>query len=337
MKTRSSSRHGFTLVELLVVIAIIGVLVALLLPAVQSAREAARRMQCSNNLKQIGLALHNFHDTHKIFPTGGDTPWPWLPNYRPNGIGAAFEPARQGMGWCYQILPFMEQQNVYDIDFGTNQQLTVDTIRSATIPGFKCPSRRPPDLRRAGAIECLADYASATPHLIGRYNWDTTGEYWSFWQGEGFAEDGIWQVPYPGREWNGVIVRTPWRRTGLGTGEAIGNSGPITFAGIIDGTSNTFVFGEKRLNMTLYRRGDWHDDCGWTDGWDPDIIRTTTFGIQKDRPTGARGYEFGGAHPGGMNACFGDGSVRSLAYTITPLVLTNMAHRSDGAVTPQSP
>ena len=79
------------------------------------------------------------------------------------------------------------------------------------------------------------------------------------------------------------------------------------------------MFGEKRLNMTLYRRGDWHDDAGWSDGWDPDIIRTTTFGIQKDVPTGVRGYEFGGAHPGGMNACFADGSVRNLTYTITPL------------------
>jgi prepilin-type N-terminal cleavage/methylation domain-containing protein/prepilin-type processing-associated H-X9-DG protein len=333
MSVRPSSRRGFTLVELLVVIAIIGVLVSLLLPAVQSAREAARRMQCSNHLKQIGLALHNFHDTYKIFPTGGDTPWPELPNYRQNGVGAAYSAEKQGMGWAYQILPFLEKQIVYDIDFGTNYTLTRDTIRSTNLPDYKCPSRRPADLRRAGGIESLMDYASATPHLIGKYNWDTTGEYWSFWQGEGFAENGIWQVPHPGREWNGVIIRTPWRRTGLGTGEALANSKPIGFAGITDGTSNTFVFGEKRLNKTLYRSGDWHDDCGWTDGWDPDIERTTTFGIQRDPPAGVRGYEFGGAHAGGMNANFADGSVRILNYTITPLVLTNLAHRSDGAVT----
>src|SRR5687768_15671362 len=111
-------RRAFTLVELLVVIAIIGILVALLLPAIQAAREAARRSQCKNNLKNIGLSIHNFHDTHKQFPTGGTFPhvqliqymsdWPTQPNNAlvkgpPNG------PMRQGFGWMYQILPFLEE------------------------------------------------------------------------------------------------------------------------------------------------------------------------------------------------------------------------------------
>jgi prepilin-type N-terminal cleavage/methylation domain-containing protein/prepilin-type processing-associated H-X9-DG protein len=322
MKFRSSSRHGFTLVELLVVIAIIGVLVSLLLPAVQSAREAARRLQCSNHLKQMGLALHNFHDTYKTFPSGGDVPWPYLPNYRENGVGATYGADKQGLGWAYQILPFMEKQNIYDINFGTDYNRTNDTIRSTTVPEYKCPSRRPAALRRAGGIECLMDYASATPWTS---NYSANDEGGPFWQGD------IWAIPYP-REWYGVIVRTPWSYGSLGAGTARPCSKPVGFAAVIDGTSNTMVFGEKRLNTTLYRSGDWHDDCGWTDGWDPDTVRVTTRGILRDRPIGVSGYEFGAAHAGGMNTCLVDGSVRILSYTITPAVMHALANRQDGAV-----
>src|SRR5262245_26140759 len=101
-------RGAFTLVELLVVIAIIGVLVALLLPAVQAAREAARRMQCQNHLKQIGLAFHNHHDVFGHLPTGG-WGWGWVgdPDSGP-GI-------RQPGGWCFNILPYVEGKNIYDI------------------------------------------------------------------------------------------------------------------------------------------------------------------------------------------------------------------------------
>ena len=131
--TRSSrSRLGFTLVELLVVIAIIGILVALLLPAVQSAREAARRLQCSNNLKQLALALHNYHDTAKAFPPAitfksGEDPTQYN-TVRP--------------GWTISILPFIEQQALYDAVDKT-QPLTHSNnqrIRSVRVPGMLCPS-----------------------------------------------------------------------------------------------------------------------------------------------------------------------------------------------------
>ncbi|HOM19265.1 MAG TPA: DUF1559 domain-containing protein, partial [Thermoguttaceae bacterium] len=100
--------RAFTLVELLVVITIIGILISLLLPAVQSAREAARRTQCINNLKQIGLAILNHEQARREFPTGGDIPWPNIANYLTNGQPNG--PAKQGLGWAYQILPYLEQQ-----------------------------------------------------------------------------------------------------------------------------------------------------------------------------------------------------------------------------------
>ena len=106
LSSAGTRRPAFTLVELLVVIAIIGILIALLLPAVQAAREAARRSQCTNNLKQIGLALHNYHDTHKSFPTGMVTFWP-----DPPGSHVTDEPV---WGWAALVLPFIEQKPLHD-------------------------------------------------------------------------------------------------------------------------------------------------------------------------------------------------------------------------------
>lgn len=134
-------KQGFTLVELLVVIAIIGILVALLLPAVQAAREAARRMQCSNNLKQLGVALHNYHDTHKSMPPG------FLPKRNANG---AKTNNVNLWAWGALVLPFMEQQALHDkLNVGNNHlELisstagpgTLKEVMQQAIPSFRCPS-----------------------------------------------------------------------------------------------------------------------------------------------------------------------------------------------------
>src|SRR5688500_123866 len=142
-KNRSTgTRAAFTLVELLVVIAIIGVLVALLLPAVQAAREAARRTQCINNLKQIGLAAHNSHDAYKVFPSGG-WGWHWVGD-SDLGVGE-----KQPGGWTYNLLPYLEQTNVHALG-KDNSPGTITAAQKAgafkatqtPIAEYLCPSRR---------------------------------------------------------------------------------------------------------------------------------------------------------------------------------------------------
>lgn len=97
-----------------------------------------------------------------------------------------------------------------------------------------------------------------------------------------------------------------------------------------DGLSNTFIIGEKRLVSTRYTVGDWHDDRGWTDGWDPDVGRLTVVQIERDSPTVLTGYEFGSAHTTGMNGLFGDGTVRFIPFNIKPAILDALGDRRDG-------
>lgn len=141
-RQKTTKRHcaasGFTLVELLVVIAIIGILVALLLPAIQAAREAARRTSCKNNLKQLGLAFQNHHDTLLILPSGGRS-WRYHATYI-NGNPATG--AQQNMGWGFQILPYIEGNNIWSNTRGSEYDRSVVAIQTP-LPVFYCPTRRP--------------------------------------------------------------------------------------------------------------------------------------------------------------------------------------------------
>src|SRR4051812_27557186 len=148
----SKRMKGFTLVELLVVIAIIGILVALLLPAIQSAREAARRTQCKTNLKNIGLAILNHVDSHKVFPTGGVTWGVLIEDYIEDGKPVGTD--RMGLGWGFQILPYLEEEALHNVTTG-------DQMRSTSVPLYNCPSRRSPTKNNNNVV--LTDYASAQP------------------------------------------------------------------------------------------------------------------------------------------------------------------------------
>ncbi|MCI0684110.1 MAG: DUF1559 domain-containing protein [Gemmataceae bacterium] len=301
-------RRGFTLVELLVVIAIIGMLIALLLPAVQAAREAGRRTQCKNNLRQIALAFHNYHDIYHCFPNGGhyydqtgitfDGPTPRLPPY-------------QTAGWPYQILPFIEMSALYEQpsdDWGYKAGPTSSTL----VPTYLCPTRHGGG---AGARmrngRAKIDYAGAIP---GPYT--DPPSVGGFHTISGDA--------------GGIIVRQV----------TLGESFRISEGSVTDGLSNTILVGEKWQNVNYYGTddcpGDW---TGWIAGWTPDIIRTTGAPPEADGATDSkyghslfkRHFFFGGPHPQTVQVALGDASVRSTVFNVDRVIWWRAGWRNDGA------
>ncbi|QDT68912.1 Type II secretion system protein G precursor [Planctomycetes bacterium MalM25] len=341
---------GFTLVELLVVIAIIGILVAMLLPAVQAAREAARRTQCKNNMKQIGLSMQNFVDTFRVFPTGGDVPWPKLENYLTDSGGAP-GPEKMGIGWGYQILPYLEEGPLHDV-------LTTRALMGTVVNLYVCPSRRGAapgvtngdtgngsDDDLAGVV-ILSDYASATPCGFLAAPEDnpveiTTAHPLKTRRLTLFNLQGAntWEVP-DNRRWDGVIVRTPWNFKQNRPAQNV--TKPVKIARITDGTSHTLLVGEKLVRSDLYDGGTWSDDRGWTDGWDPDTVRSTCVRPFSDSDgeiyannaiyADSSVYNFGSAHSGGFNATFADGSVRLVNFDIDLESFNRLGDRRDGEV-----
>jgi prepilin-type N-terminal cleavage/methylation domain-containing protein/prepilin-type processing-associated H-X9-DG protein len=296
LRSHSAQHRAFTLVELLVVIAIIGVLVALLLPAVQAAREASRRSKCSNSLRQFGLAFHNHHDTLNIFPDGGEN---WSPTAYPRSMkqGAPATAPDQNWGWGYQILPYVEQTNVWT---------TADDalVRGATIPIYFCSSRRKPMTIIVGPT---------TPQIpAGMIDY----------VGNGGVEDFL--QPIQTQTVNGIAVDIPGAAVGNGTdGVVVRRPGGFPNRGqsmrlaiITDGTSNTLLVGEKRLRPENLGRPQPHDDQGFTSGWDRDEVCWGNQPPAPDRRGEDGWYQFGSAHPSGFNAVFCDGSVRIIRYNI---------------------
>lgn len=316
--------NGFTLVELLVVIAIIGVLVALLLPAVQAARESSRMAQCKNHIKQLSLAMAQHEGALGHLPSAG-----WLGDWTgdPNNGAGAGQPG----GWVYNILPYIEQASVHQIGKGlSGTDLKKELARRDAMPiGFlNCPTRRPsvayPNLYNKVAINgrfaefhARSDYAANAGDIRELERWCEKHVPKAF----DAAKLLNWRP------------QTDWYN-GIGYCGAI-----VEMRHITDGTSNTYAVGERFLEPEKSLRGEaTADDWPMYNGFQDDLYRSVYYDpsepdkaqIPKPDVDGVEdSYRFGSSHPGGVNMGMCDGSVTTISFDIDPDVHRRNGHRSD--------
>jgi prepilin-type N-terminal cleavage/methylation domain-containing protein len=330
------SRVGFSLVELLVVSAVIGVLIMLITPAVQAAREAARRVECKNNLKQLAIACHSHHDVHRFFPTGG---WGW---YWTGDADRGFGEDQPG-GWIYNTLPYFEQYSLYDmVSDGEPDRLTreqrigASQIIQTPLSVINCPSRRAnaiyPMTANAGGSQGF--FNSVTPKVAGRSDYAiNSGHVFNEWPqhvlGSGprsyeeartWTANGYWgvdQAPFD------RSVREQQVMTGVSYERST-----VALRQITAGLTNTYLIGERHIPAEHYTTGlDIGDNETWCTGFNNDNYRKTGR-LEKghfvecapipDTQDGVPEHwgRFGSAHAGVWNIAFCDGSVRDMTYEI---------------------
>lgn len=297
MQRIKPARRGFTLIELLVVIAIIAILIALLLPAVQQAREAARRSTCKNNLKQMGLALHNYHETHSCFPSG------WI-GVQP-GVGPNVQYG-SGWGWGTMILPFMDQSPLYskinfnlDINNGAQTPGLIDIV----MPAYVCVSDPGPntfELEEEGSPgTVLAKLARA--NYIGVF---------------GSQELDYCETVSPG---------TNCRSTGL-----FYQNSNTRFRDITDGTSQTLFVGERRTNPTAGWYSTW---VGAVPKGEETFSRVLGATDHVPNDPASHFDDFSSNHTGGAQFLFGDGRVRFISENIDKNVYQSLSSFRGGELT----
>jgi len=309
IRLRPSNTHrGFTLIELLVVIAIIAILIALLLPAVQQAREAARRSQCRNNLKQLGLAMHNYHDVNLTLPIGVHAGW--------------------GQSWTWSILPFVEQAALFnrmpspvnDNGFwgGTDQRsLALIALARTSVPVFLCPST-PTEPRESRNINGLAGRAIST------YLASAGGDA----RNDNLGTNGMDRS-------NGLFHAVSMNRAPVGR--------TFRFRDAIDGLSNTVLIGEAEYNLSSARGCNicdrylfYHMNADSGNGSDFSEVLGSTYYKINTRATNnsERESAFGGFHVGGTHILFGDGKVKLMNDSIDLVNVWRPLGSRDGGEVP---
>jgi prepilin-type N-terminal cleavage/methylation domain-containing protein len=332
----SQRQAGLSLVELLIVIAIVAMLVQLTLPAVQSAREAARQTSCKNNLHQMGVAMLLHESALGYLPTAG-WGWAWM------GDPARGPGKSQSGSWAYQLLPYLEQQTVYDIglhDKGQAKHEALARLASTPVPIFYCPSRRLPEATNNMGPrvsvpgfegEELFWFNAVRAPVLARTDYAANvGDLFVYWNegpipskaeaGEGF---------FTFRKLNDEEV-TLKDVTGV-----VMQRQPVTMAQIVDGASKTYFAGEKYLPNDRYDTGtNFTDDQSCWNGDDLDLVASTRTIPQRDIPKQDErdrriGVPFGSAHPSGTHLVLCDGSVHHIGYTIDIEVHRQFGNRHD--------
>jgi prepilin-type N-terminal cleavage/methylation domain-containing protein len=336
--------RGFTLVELLVVIAIIGVLVALLLPAVQAAREAARRSQCTNNLKQLGLACQLHVDSYKFLPSAGWGDW-WV-GCPDQGCGE-----KQPGNWTFQLLPFIEESSRQKVGQGfkcgdANSRAAIGKMVATPVTAFYCPSRRAP---QAYPWTNQGSYNFDPPPLAAKTDYAASVGDINFFDSDIGPTTLAGAATYAWKHSGPNFVK---KAAALGGQSPTGHTGVIfqrsetTLQQIEDGTSYTYLLGEKNMNSDRYEDCiTGNDDQSMYNGHDRDNLRSTFIwpkGFENkvqpfwpprpDTPGGEYNWSFGGPHAGGWIALFCDGSVRFLPFEMETLVHQRFGNRLDGEV-----
>jgi prepilin-type N-terminal cleavage/methylation domain-containing protein len=353
MFTRCQGRRlrGFTLVELLVVIAIIGILIALLLPAVQAARESARRSQCSNNLKQLALGVQTFHDAHKIVPPVG--------GYKLTAISGSLGFSR-GWGLLPFMLPYIEQQAMFDqINFEDTINCTShDFLKTVTIPGLYCPTDPTDTLRhdRGTPTSPCINGPTTTPvsgsmtarvtHYVGSFGdsyviGDTVGytssatsrvQYGCGGCAENTTATPTANCPLPGQGFGGGIYHR-----GMFDYLATANTKPVRFEEVLDGLSNTIVFGHTS-GIAMGFDNVWYTNTGNVNGTSLPMNYNIRPSLQQGsfycpactvgQPWRGRGFQ--SHHPGGSVFAFSDGAVKFMGENISMKTYNAMGSRRGG-------
>jgi prepilin-type N-terminal cleavage/methylation domain-containing protein len=358
----NQNSRAFTLVELLVVITIIGILIALLLPAVQSAREAARQAQCKNHIKQLALGCMTHENLAGHLPTGGwGYSWVGDPDRGSNW--------RQPGGWIYNITPFIDMQSLHDVGAGlapwnSTEKMAANLQRTSfALDVLICPTRRRPVLYpwnsstgnaagkkpivNAGTPVAVArsDYAGNNGVAYTNSNYSSSGygttHYsvssvgvlsggWANNVANGSGPPNVEAVEYP----PGTMTIAAKNTFGYANEQCCGviySGSMIRLSDIPDGTSKTYLLGEKYLNPDCYETGtDGGDNESAVMGDNGDIARYAYWPPRQDTPGYGGVYPFGSAHAGGFHMAFCDASVDLISYAIDPTIHAYLCNRRDG-------